>query len=62
MIDGTNRTGSARRRAGPSGPEGTDECVGIVLRVLKVPPRALVDVSWLFEDVVVGWKLKTVDP
>lgn len=59
MIDGTNRTGSARRGAGP---EGTDECVGIVLRVLKVPPRALVDVSWLLEDVVVGWKLKTVDP
>ena len=55
MIDRIDWTGSARRGAGPSGPEGADVCVVVVLSVLKVPTRASVDVPWSFENVV-GWK------
>ena len=62
MIDRTDRAGSARRGAGPSGPEGADVCVAVVLGVLKVPSRASVDVSWSFENVMVGCKLRWGSP
>ena len=61
MIDGTDRTGCARRGAGPSGPEGADVFVAGV-SVLKIPSRASVDVFWSFENVLVGCKLRWLGP
>ena len=51
MIDRIDWTGSARRGAGPSGPEGADVCV-VVMSVLKVPTRTSMDVPWSFENEV----------